>query len=798
MKRIHSLPTHALALGLSLLSGPRAQGPEGRIVVASEGASELGAGGLFLANPTGGNQRPVVVSGLPAELLGTPLDTTPNGASAVLVRPSDQTVVVGNSAEPGGEVALLAITLNGAAAAVDERILLGHNTAGGARSRGVEEVAELPSGELLVVLDQGVTADPGGTLPLVAVRIDLSTNGNPTVSAFPIQPAIGTADLVGVAVAADRVHFAKVTDPDLPSAVTEVFSTPLAGGPRTTLASFPGQTATGLDLDVDGFVVVSFATELFRIEPTTGTSTRIRANLRDCEAVASLAFNDRIMLLRRHTSGARNHRISTQRSRAARVGFTTLTGATPGLGHARDLSFAAAPPPPPPPPPPVRLRGNPGGNALVAAEGSTADGNGGLFLLNPTRFEDGALPIRGLPDALRGRPLDGIPDGANSVFTRASDQLVFVGGGSSVPGSEAKLFTLRLDGDLATVLNEARIGTHTGTSLSQSARIQQIAELPDGNLILACDEILTRRQGTRDIPARATLVAPDGTLIGNFRIGPAEPIGDYTGVAVDAARGVVYFAIVNRTGFGPTTTLIEVPVTGGAFRLFKRLDDLAATGLAIDNRGLLIVATLSDVFEIDPVSGAERAIRTDVSDIQGITNAASADQLVLQFAQNGDQVATMAQGQVNPPLGFLTREGESMGRPRDVQILPSPHVVAAGTPGARAYGWAVRPNPGGMAFPGNLDFSLTLEADAPGPLPAGVLLLGLARNPVVIQGLALEVDTTTASLLPFAGAPTQRSTLPIPIPTDPLLIDLKAFAQAILVEAGGGLATSDAVTFRVL
>ena len=234
----HCLPSRAAALAaaLSILSTAPAQGPEGRIVVAAEGASVLGPGGLFLANPTGGNQRPTVVTGLPAELVGTPLDGVPHGASAVLVRPDDQKVVVGSSAETGGEVALFTIDLDGATASTDRRLLLGHNTSGdGSRSRGVQEVAELPNGELLAVLDAGVTADAGGTQPVQALVIPAT--GNSGAAPFPIQPGLGAVDLTGVAVSDGAVFFAAVTDAGLPSASTEIFSTPLTGGTRSSVAT---------------------------------------------------------------------------------------------------------------------------------------------------------------------------------------------------------------------------------------------------------------------------------------------------------------------------------------------------------------------------------------------------------------------------------------------------------------------------------------------------------------------------------------------------------------------------------
>ncbi|MEM7203858.1 MAG: hypothetical protein AAF628_26580 [Planctomycetota bacterium] len=774
---------------ITALAGALAAQPiDDRIVVAARGSLTDGPGGLFLVRPTGGGQTPTTVTGLPSSLTGEPLDATADGASGVHVL-ANLDVLVGNAVLPGGAVELFRLTIDGATATIVETIAIGTNTGGAVA--GVQEIVELPNGDLLVVTDAAVTRGSGAAaVSARATLVQGIRSASPTVSAFPVTglPA-GDVTGVGVEPVGGRVFLAVLNG----AGASELHTVPIAGGAATFFFA-PSAVVTGLTIDPTGQCVVSTDTEIQRIDVTTVAHETIRDSLLALGGVAILPFNDRIMLLRRHPNGENNYRVSTMRSKRRSSGFSTLTNFRRQLGEARDLAFAAKPPVPPPPPPPPRLPGNPGGNVLVAAQGSSAEGRGGLFLLNPTQIANGAVRIQNLPDELTGLPLNGTLDGAQSVFVRQGDQRVFVGSGNTTLGEDVFVFEMTLDGDQATVIRTIFVGTHTvGSVFRNVGGVQQIDALPDGTVIAVSNQGVTRRQGTQDVPVFASVI--NGGISLPLRIEPDPPAGDYQGVAVDNARGVIFMAVVFLNGTSRTTDIISVPIDGGTFTRVARIQDESATGLALDNDNQLLVATIGAVFRLDPDTGIATPIQETVAQIAGVTNADPTGEMVIAFAQNGDQVATQDPLVPNGPLGFLTRVGESMGRPQDLHLLPSPHLVANGTPGQNSYSWAVAPNPGGMAFPGASNFSLTLASNGPN-VPLSVVFLGSNANPITLFGVSIFVDLLTAVNFPV-GSPTPSTTIPLPIPNSPAFINFRGFAQAVVLDPAG-LASSDAVTFRVL
>ena len=349
------------------------------------------------------------------------------------------------------------------------------------------------------------------------------------------------------------------------------------------------------------------------------------------------------------------------------------------------------------------------------------------------------------------------------------------------------------------MLSTTGVGRLDDTNPGLLGGITQIDELPDGRLILSVNESMTERQGTGLVPLRM-LVADSNSAIrgsGRFNLGSNPPAGDYRGVVVDRATGDVFFIVALRRSSGgiTDTRLFRVSADGGTPTQVALVVGVGALGLTLDNDGDFILATAQGVIEIDRATQAQRTLTTQSA--VAVANAAPTDQLVIGFANSdGDQVASFAQDTTNPSIGFLTPTGTDLGTIRDVQLLPSPHLVASGTPGTSAYTWAVAPNPGGMAFVGNATFSLTLRSDS-GALPLGVVFLGPNRISQRVAGVLLGVDPFSSAAIPIAPVGGE-TTIPLPVPNDPGLGNARLFAQGVLVEANAELASSDVVVFRVL
>lgn len=256
----------AFAAALTGADSARAQIPDGHAVIGTStqpGGSYLpGTPGLFVVPTTGGPAVPI--TGLPPVLTTDGLGAYGQGAQSVSIRSADGAVIVGTGSgwlSPSmGQVELIVLQLDVTATAVvgTQRIVLG---AAGANNNGAAWNVVLPNGEILVFAADGNGAPLAGPMAGSGLARVNTTTGIitplPTPSAGPAVPA----DVGGLAVdpTGQFLYYGLSTYPFTGGSTSTLYRHDLTAGTTcpTPIATWPGETAYGVQCDDDDTVYVS-------------------------------------------------------------------------------------------------------------------------------------------------------------------------------------------------------------------------------------------------------------------------------------------------------------------------------------------------------------------------------------------------------------------------------------------------------------------------------------------------------------------------------------------------------------
>ncbi len=273
----------SLSCSLCLGAAALAQVPDGYVVWGSFQGS-AGNNGVYFSHPRDTTAAPVAVTGLPAALAYDPLGR--RGAAALLRRPSDGALIVGERSPAGTSVDVHVLTLDGSHVVMAQLFSVGTSDQVGE----IPQMGLLPDGRIVVAatdlqaggpLSQFLTA--GYNYEGVGI-LDTVSGGVTPIPITNLNQFPGVINSLAVSRDGQTVYignYISVSSGDL-------WAVPISGGAATQVAMLPAG-ASNLAVDLDGTVLVTTLNgppNLFRYDPATLTTAPLATASGPLNAVA--------------------------------------------------------------------------------------------------------------------------------------------------------------------------------------------------------------------------------------------------------------------------------------------------------------------------------------------------------------------------------------------------------------------------------------------------------------------------------------------------------------------------------
>ncbi len=268
---------------LLLAAAAAAQVPDGYIVWGSFQGS-AGVNGIYFSHPRDTAFAPIPVTGLSPALAYDPQGR--RGAAALLRRPSDGALIVGERAPQGTSVDVHVLTLRGADVVHAQLFSVGTS----ANVGEIPQLALLPDERIVVAATDLAAGGPLAQFLTAGYHyegigiLDTKSGGVVPVPIANLNQFPGVINALAVSRDGQTIYvgnYISVGSGDL-------WSVPVTGGTATMVASLPFG-ASNLAVDLDGTVLVTTLNgpaNLFRYDPATQTTTAVTTASGPLNAIA--------------------------------------------------------------------------------------------------------------------------------------------------------------------------------------------------------------------------------------------------------------------------------------------------------------------------------------------------------------------------------------------------------------------------------------------------------------------------------------------------------------------------------
>jgi hypothetical protein len=417
----------------------------------------------------------------------------------------------------------------------------------------------------------------------------------------------------------------------------------------------------------------------------------------------------------------------------------------------------------------------PAGWYVFGAFGSA--GQKGIFAIHPRIPDPVPTPIENLQGDLT-------VTGPSCILYRQSDGAILAAERAPV-GASVDLHVVHLNG--TSVFFQASYSLGQGGSCC--GEVPQMAELPDGRIVVAATDIasgplmnyLTTNYGYQGLG----IVDLESGLITSIPVTNGASIVDvFNGLALSPDGNDIYVGTYVSSNQGD---IYRIPVTGGAATLVATVP-AGLSNLGFDADGTLWVTTLNamaSLFQVDVTTGGVTQVPNTTGGLNAIRHEEWTGNFAIGSANSGTPSRSLFWMETDGTEHLLSTPG--FGSPSGIDIRPAVRIFGDPTPDSFAtYDW-LTPNPTGLPTAGNAGFKLieTVQGTA-FPGIAFVTTAGLS-TPLNLLGVDFHIDLSTLVAEVPVGFP--QLEIAIPIPNDPAVAGIQVFLQSVHFGSGGLAAT---------
>lgn len=398
----------------------------------------------------------------------------------------------------------------------------------------------------------------------------------------------------------------------------------------------------------------------------------------------------------------------------------------------------------------------PDGHYVVSSFHRTQQGPGGLFFVHP-RMPGAPVAVTGLGSDLTG-VVNGPNAGANCVALMDDGALLV--GELAPTGVMLDLHVVVLAGSSVATDTLIPIGLAASNTI-MAGQISQIAVVGGTFAAVATGGVVNQPPlsgnpiGLVDVATGIVLPIASPTIVGR----------DVNALAFDPESGQLFLAA--QIGTSPNYEIYRLPLTGGTAVLLANLTSVSALAVASDGT-LFAAASSTNVYAIDPTSGAAALVATVGSNVNGLgLERATGNPVAVLNNILGSGLFWIAGGTTNLLTAAIG------GVPSGIAVNDSVRSYGSGTSSGIEYEFALAPTPGGLPIAGNSAFAIRVDASSAAGQP-GLLVGNFAPADLPLFGVRVLIDPVA----PIAIGLFQPGTpVPFPIPAGfpPLRIYLQSF-----------------------